>query len=99
MTKKEYNGWTNYETWVTNLWIDNDHYLYERSREIAEDAKALPTNRERIWGIAHSLQNLIEDEIWEAGLTNSSCLAADLVNSALAEIDWIEIANHMIEEE
>ena len=24
MTKKEYNGWTNYETWAVNLWIGND---------------------------------------------------------------------------
>jgi len=22
MTDQEYNGWTNYETWATNLWID-----------------------------------------------------------------------------
>jgi len=24
MTTKEYNGWTNYETWLVKLWIDND---------------------------------------------------------------------------
>ena len=29
MERKEYNGWTNYETWLTALWIDNDRYLAE----------------------------------------------------------------------
>jgi hypothetical protein len=23
MTKKEYNGWYNYETWLVNLWMGN----------------------------------------------------------------------------
>ena len=30
MENQKYNGWNNYETWVTALWIDNDYnsYLY-----------------------------------------------------------------------
>ena len=24
MSDRKYNGWTNYETWVTKLWMDND---------------------------------------------------------------------------
>lgn len=32
MERKEYNGWTNYETWLTALWIDNDEYLMEEMR-------------------------------------------------------------------
>jgi len=42
MTKAEYNGWTNYETWNVNLWIDNDQgcasYWAEHAQEAYNDA-------------------------------------------------------------
>jgi hypothetical protein len=34
-----YNGWTNYETWVTALWIDNDQNSYNYRNELAEQAR------------------------------------------------------------
>ena len=36
MERKEYNGWTNYATWLTNLWIDNDTALYTSLRGMME---------------------------------------------------------------
>ncbi len=27
-----YNGWTNYETWNVNLWIDNEYGSYKRKQ-------------------------------------------------------------------
>ena len=39
-----YNGWTNYETWVVNLWIDNEQgsqdFIRETAKEIYAEAKA-----------------------------------------------------------
>jgi hypothetical protein len=29
---KEYNGWTNYETWNVGLWLGGDQGLYEIAR-------------------------------------------------------------------
>jgi hypothetical protein len=40
MNDKKYNGWSNYETWVTNLWLTNDENTYAQCREIAEAAFA-----------------------------------------------------------
>ena len=30
-----YNGWSNYETWLVNLWIDNEPGTSEEARGIA----------------------------------------------------------------
>lgn len=42
MTDTTYNGWTNYETWLAKLWMDNDEdtqgYWSEAAVECAEDA-------------------------------------------------------------
>ena len=37
MTKKEYNGWHNYETWLVKLWIDNEEGSYNYWREVAQE--------------------------------------------------------------
>ena len=38
MTNKEYNGWYNYETWLCNLWMDNDQAEHEYWREVARES-------------------------------------------------------------
>ena len=38
----KYNGWTNYETWLVNLWIDNSgdqDYWNDSSRDLFEYAR------------------------------------------------------------
>ena len=39
MNKKEHNGYYNYETWLTALWIDNDQFLNETVHDMAREAK------------------------------------------------------------
>lgn len=47
MTKKEYNGWTNFETWNVNLWLDNEQssqeYWQEQTVNALEHAKDTPS--------------------------------------------------------
>ena len=38
MNKNEYNGWYNYETWLVNLWMDNDQGSQEMWREHARES-------------------------------------------------------------
>ena len=36
----EYNGWTNRETWVVNLWFTNDECYYEELQAIIKTSIA-----------------------------------------------------------
>ena len=53
MEEKRYNGWTNYETWAVNLWIDNDQGSYTYWREQAcshyDNVADSETVREELW--------------------------------------------------
>ena len=45
MYKNTYNGWTNYATWNTALWVDNEEYTYftriDEQKRIVEWTAAL----------------------------------------------------------
>ena len=86
-----YNGWTNYETWNCNLWLDNDgsgEYLIERAMELRKDDPD---------SACYDLSKEIEDMIWENNPIADQCsMFSDLLSSALHEIDYTEIADHII---
>ena len=42
MENTKYNGWTNYDTWLVSLWIDNDYNNYQR---IINKAKGIGTDK------------------------------------------------------
>ena len=93
MTDKTYNGWTNYATWRINLEIfdgfelDLDAYMGE--------TKFGPSD------LAGELQQIAEDAIFgghsydERGQTN---LMEDYARAFLSDVNWYEIAQHMIDD-
>ena len=108
MNQQEYNGWTNYETWVVNLWMDNEEGTYDYWREVAEDVYHNQTREpsngftrmdEAVCLLADRLKDDHEnrkDNILEnAELTAS--VWADLLGAALSETNWREIAEHLLE--
>ena len=92
MTNQQYNGYTNYETWVTSLWIDTDQKLNEgliaicAVAKLAEDPKSF---------LADSLKELIEESYLS---TEMDGVLKDLLKSAIENINWIEIANMYLDE-
>ena len=107
MNAKEYNGWTNYETWNVKLWIDNDEgsqsYWAEVARECYEDdglsAYAKFTGREiftRKEKSVLALEKRLKSEIEESAPDLGCSMFADLLNAALSEVNWHEIAESFV---
>jgi len=96
MDTKTYNGYTNYETWAVNLWLDNDQGTYNMVREWAEDAiKQSRHESRRAEGI---LADMLKDYIQEENpLASDASLFSDLLSVAISEVNFYEIAENALE--
>ena len=97
-----YNGWSNYETWVVNLWLGNDEGSYNTCRSLAERcfeeavADEVLSQKERAcYQLANELKEMIEDG---NPLASEASVYADLLNASFSEINWKEIANGLLQE-
>jgi hypothetical protein len=100
MKAESYNGWSNYETWLVGLWIDNNegdyNYWIETAEGIYKDAEAdnVFTKEERATlDLSEQLKDAIEENS-PAGVTG---LYADLMTGALGKVDWREVASHIMD--
>lgn len=108
-TTETYNGWTNYATWGVALVLDNDEGTYNEVREridrIKEDA---PDHRNvpEIWSAedaarfeaADFLKDYAEELCHLESNEGPTLMARQVIQAGLAEVDWDEIANHVLSE-
>ena len=89
MKQKEstYNGWSNYATWVVNLWLTSDQENYQHYRELV---KMVPGKHEFARMLA---------EVIDAGnpLYCTGGLYCDLLKYATAQVDYYEVASDFLE--
>jgi len=86
-SESKYNGWTNYATWRINLEIFDGYDL----REPFPDDDVLPLPHEVAeWAKAYA-ENIIDEEGTRSGL------AVDYALAFLADVNWHEIAEHLID--
>ena len=102
MNDTTYNGWTNYETWVTKLWIDNDQGSQEYWQERAEEAAQRAIDEHDGEMVAkdeatETRARLLESEHDES-VPETVGVYADLLRHALGMVDWREIARSMLDD-
>src|SRR5207237_6827289 len=100
---KGYNGWTNYETWNVALWIDNEQGSYNHRRELAREAcvnAEAGRSFTRKESATQILAGLLKEWIEEGNpVAKQASVYADLVNAALSEVNWHELAENWLEDE
>lgn len=91
----QFNGWSNYETWNANLWIDNDWGLSENiSQHTAELFGSYEDADEITFMVADYIQDIFLD--LAPDVEGFYC---DMINSALIAVNWQEIARHYVNSE
>ena len=117
MNTVEYNGWTNYETWLLNLHMTNEQGGTDFVMEFLDEHRK---DEEAEWGVegrkyactipsfvalARFLTDRYEEDATSVLSHDLTCrtfdmnlLWKDLINSALSEVNWMEIAKHRVEE-
>lgn len=88
MGQREYNGWTNWETWNTNLWLTNDCCTSNFWEEEAREERN-----------AYKLGKRIEADIVERidETVDSGGIFADWLHATARVVNWTEIAQHFID--
>lgn len=75
-----YNGWSNYETWLVALWLNNDQASYNYLAALKAEPGSVHRKAER-------LEELTK-ELYEFEPTG---LVADFVNAAFGRVNWMEV--------
>lgn len=98
------NGWTNYETWVVKLWIDNDQGLqafWDQSarnrRDNPPQSDVLTPAESALYALENDLKTQHEEGQHEEGQPLNANVYADLLNASLGRVNWREIAQAIME--
>jgi hypothetical protein len=81
-TTVEYNGWTNRETWLANLWLTNDEGGYGFFEGIL---RRYDTNEARAANLEYLLRDQMESEVEEPDMFT------ELLATAFNRVNWLEI--------
>jgi len=94
---KKYNGWTNFATWKVNLEIFDgltiSHFYGDGGIKNIDDSNIIGT-------LAATLEDYVDEVLHQdqKGLDNE-CFALTYARAFMDDVNWNEIASHMVENE
>lgn len=92
MKNEEHQGWTNYETFIVALWMENERTTYEqwktRSIQYLRDAEP---KRKEAWQFGEEVKEWVESKA-----ESVDGFMRDLLNGAIAEVNWNELGAHWL---
>ncbi len=86
MTDKTCNGWANHATWLVNLWLGEYNYDHSELSGLSR------------YDATKALKKTVDNILTEYEDAKLSGLAADLINSALSDVDWYELADSYLKD-
>jgi|TARA_R100000084_G_C4551782_1_gene100427 hypothetical protein len=90
MTDREYNGWTNWDTWAFALWVDNTETSYRVRMGLCQTVAESDRDREDMDGVlAKVLRDNADDLLLVSGSTDTH---------DISKINFAEIAEHWMED-
>lgn len=90
----KYNGWTNYDTWLCNLWFDNFEFS-----EMLDMFDSCEDKDDILNTIEEYIKSYVEEYLeccLAPGMANG--LIQDMINSSFREIDFRDIAEHYVDD-
>ena len=100
---EKHNGWANYETFIVYTWMNNEEKfqrlfmnMWEESYEQAKEQPYFTKEEEAVVIMAENLKSYFEDWMYNT-CDDIPGVFKDLLNGALSDVDWHEIASHSAE--
>ena len=94
MNIQKYNGWSNYETWLCNMWFNNFEFteMMEMFEQCEDNCDVLNIIEDYI---KESVEEFVEYSLAPASQYG---FIHDMLNAAISEIDWRNIAEHYVDD-
>jgi len=77
----EYNGWSNRETWMVNMWLTNEECYYHELCAILKNFESADEQAEELESYVRFI----------VGADESGGMTTDLLTTSLGRVDWLEI--------
>lgn len=95
MSDQTYEGWTNWETWVTLSWIENDEDLYKR---ILSTTKECLRNKRPKSNLAFKLERMVDGLVDDKILPDyQTGLVMEYIQRGISKVNFDELADKYLD--